>query len=253
MITKRELQDYAKSLSLGNAEKDYLIDIALTSISSHTKNQLVFKGGTCLYKFYKLPRFSEDIDFRATSIINVNELISQVIFDFNKWGVKAKVHQKKETYNSILITLRIEGPLFTGNSATYANLGIDINLKSPVIAEPELLTYNSVYPDISMVSALCMKQEEIFAEKIRAIMSRERARDLFDLHFLLNNGVYADKELINKKLEYYNDKFDLNKLITKMKALQGQWKNELMGFPSTLLEFDVVYKYVVACLQKRYR
>ena len=41
------------------------------SISNHTKNELVFKGGTCLYKFYKFNRFSEDIDFSALSPIDL--------------------------------------------------------------------------------------------------------------------------------------------------------------------------------------
>ena len=64
MISLDELISKArlKSMSLGNAEKDYLIDLTLFSISKNTKDELVFKGGTCLSKFYNLDRFSEDID-----------------------------------------------------------------------------------------------------------------------------------------------------------------------------------------------
>ncbi len=62
MISIDELKKMAKikGLSLGNAEKDYLIDIVLLLISRNTKDELVFKGGTCLYKFHNLDRFSED-------------------------------------------------------------------------------------------------------------------------------------------------------------------------------------------------
>src|SRR3989344_7461890 len=196
MITKKELQGIAriKGLSLGNAEKDYLIDIALSSIFQHTKNELVFKGGTCLYKFYKLNRFSEDIDFSAVRDIDIAELVNRVISDFGRYGIKAAQREKQELHNSVLIALRIEGPLFGGKPTTYASLGIDINLKSPALLEPEALNYDSFYPEVPAIHALCMQPQEIFAEKVRAILTRKKARDLFDLNFLLEKGIYASAE-----------------------------------------------------------
>src|SRR3989338_5246816 len=131
MITKKELAEIArlKGLNMGNAEKDYLLDVALLSISKNTKNELVFKGGTCLYKFYRLDRFSEDLDFSAIEEIDMEKLISGGISDFEKFGIKATRLMKREPYNSFLISLRIEGPLFAGKPVTYAKLGIDINVK----------------------------------------------------------------------------------------------------------------------------
>ncbi len=254
MITKKDLQDYAKlkRLNLGNAEKDYLIDIALLSISRHTKNELVFKEGTCLYKFHKLNRFSEDLDFSEVSKINIDNLIYDLLLDFEKFGVKAVMHKKKEQYNSMLITLRLEGPLFSGRPATYASIGIDINLKSSVDLEPEFLRYNSQYPDIAEISALCMKQEEIFAEKIRALMTRTNARDLFDLNFLLKNNIYAKENLITKKMEYYNKEFSINKLIQKIKSLAKNWKKELPGFTSEIPDFQQTSKEVIKNLKRYY-
>ena len=60
MLGTEELEDIArlKRLSLINAEKDYLQDILLFSIYSIVGRELVFKGGTCLYKIYKINRFS---------------------------------------------------------------------------------------------------------------------------------------------------------------------------------------------------
>ena len=252
MITKKELLDYAKikGFSLGNAEKDYLIDMALSSISRHTKNELVFKGGTCLYKFHNLNRFSEDIDFSVRSKIDVDNLLMKIIADFEKHGIYATIHEKKEPHNSVLITLRIKGPLFLGNPMTYANLGIDINLKSEVVLEPEFLSYNSIYPDIASISAFCMNGEEIFAEKIRAIMSRERARDLFDLNFLLEKNIRASLDIVSKKLDYYNEKFDLNKFTLRIQSLEKVWKKELMGFTSFVPDFNIVSKNVIEKIGK---
>lgn len=254
MITKRELQEYAriKELSLGNAEKDYLIDIALLSISKHTKNELIFKGGTCLYKFHKLNRFSEDLDFSAVLKVDVDNLISKILIDFERFGIKAVMHRKKEPHNSILIGLRLEGPLFSGKTTTYSNIGIDINLKSSVELEPEFLGYNSSYPNLAGISVLCMKQEEIFAEKVRALMTRARSRDLFDLNFLLKKDIHADKKLIAKKMEYYNKEFSLNELILKIKLLEKKWKSEVAGFTSTIPNFNQVSKETIKTLKKYY-
>ena len=254
MITRKELADIArvKGLSLGNAEKDYLLDLALSSISRNTKNELVFKGGTCLYKFHKLNRFSEDLDFSAVAEIDFEKLLNKVMADFERFGMKASLHKKKEPYNSVLITLKVEGPLFNGQLVSCAHLGIDINRKSAVILPLETLSYPPIYPEISMVSALCMKQEEIFAEKIRALMTRQRARDLFDIHFLLLNGVRTDTALIKKKMDYYHEDFDAGKLISRLPNFEEYWEKELKGFTSALPDFKKVRAYVKEKLLELY-
>lgn len=254
MITRKELQDFArlKGLSLGNAEKDYLIDVALLSISRNTKNELVFKGGTCLYKFYKLNRFSEDIDFSAVAELDIDLLIGNVLSDFKKFGIRTSVHQKKEPYNSVLLKLRVEGPLYSGNPASYASVGIDINKVSKVFLAPQFLSYNPLYQELSQISLLCMQPQEIFAEKVRAMMMRSRARDLLDLHFLLQIGVWADAALIKRKMEYYGAGFDLKELIARLSRFKDSWEKELGGFTVSLPPFENVRKHVVEKLKELY-
>ncbi len=67
MINKELLSQASVGKGLINKEyieKDYFQDLLLYQLYKQT-NQLVFKGGTALYKFYQLPRFSEDLDFSA--------------------------------------------------------------------------------------------------------------------------------------------------------------------------------------------
>lgn len=254
MITRKELQDFArlKGLGLGNAEKDYLIDVALLSISRSTKNELVFKGGTCLYKFHKLNRFSEDIDFSVVAELDIDLLIGNVLSDFKKFGMKASVHQKKEPYSSVLLKLRVEGPLYHGNSASYAGVGIDINKVSKVFLAPQFLSYSPLYQELSQISMLCMQPQEIFAEKVRAMMTRLRARDMFDLHFLLQSGVWADAALIKGKMEYYGAGFDLKELIARLPSFKASWEKELGGFTVSLPPFENVRKHVAKKLKELY-
>jgi predicted nucleotidyltransferase component of viral defense system len=255
MITRKELEEFArlKGLTIGNAEKDYLLDLILFSLSQHSKNELVFKGGTCLSKFYHLNRFSEDLDFSAILPVRIDPLIEQVVADLKKFGLVAWMHQKKEPFNSILITLRIQGPLFTGNPLSYARVGVDINLKSSVFLPPRLLSHRPIYPEIPATLVLCLAQEEIFAEKIRALLTRKKARDLYDLYFLLQSGISAPPELIVKKMEYYQSSFDLIMLLQRIKDLQQSWDREMKGLLAEVPEFKSVLSVTSAQLQEKYR
>lgn len=246
MINKKDLEGFArlKGLNLGNAEKDYLLDLILFSLGKHSKNELVFKGGTCLSKFYHLDRFSEDLDFSAILPIEVGPLIDAVVTDLDRFGITAWQHQKKEPFNSILITLRVEGPLFTGKSMSYANVGIDINLKSSVIRPAQLLSHKSLHPEIPATLVLCMAREEIFAEKIRAILTRKKARDLYDLYFLLQSGITASSELIEKKMEYYQSTFDPTTFLLRIKEFQHSWDREMKGLLETVPSFQTVISMV---------
>ncbi len=254
MIEKDELERFARlrRLSLGNAEKDYLLDMALLSISASTKNELVFKGGTCLYKFHKLPRFSEDLDFSATQDVDADRLIGTILSDFARFGVEARLVGKKAAHESVLATLRAQGPLFSGNPLSSANLGLDINLKSKPLLEPEALTYHSPYPEIPAFTVLCMKAEEILAEKVRALMTRTKARDLFDTHFLLQKGVDAGAALIGRKMDYYHERFSAEALRKRLAIFEPFWKKEMRGFTPDLPEFGQARASVDGWLRRRF-
>ena len=97
-----------------------------------------------------------------------------------------------------------------------------------------------------------MKPEEIFAEKIRALMTRQRARDLFDLHFLLQRNIHADRKLIENKMLYYNEKFYAEQLIKRLSTLSQYWKKELTGFSPYLPDYSTAKKFVVKRLKELY-
>lgn len=254
MITRRELEQLARKqrLSLGNAEKDYLLDHILATISRMNLVSLIFKGGTCLYKFYSLPRFSEDLDFSAGERFSIDEFIQKIIFELDKEGISAQEIARKEPYNSVLITLRIKGPLFNHIPMSLASVGIDINFKSSVLLPTTQLTYLSQYPKIGEISVPCMTQEEIFAEKIRALLSRKKARDLFDLYFLIEQGVSPPKQLFDEKMSYYNEPFSLVKLLKRIKELKEIWEKEISALSRYAHSFEIVFVTVTQKLIELY-
>ena len=100
MITIDELKRVGKLkgiTNIGYAEKDYLSELILLSISRRTKDELVFKGGTCLFKFYKLDRFSEDLDFALQKDLDITKLVDKIVSDLNAFGIgceKKRINQE---------------------------------------------------------------------------------------------------------------------------------------------------------------
>lgn len=230
MITKEDLIRIAKSkgiLNRGYAEKDYLLDLLLYITSSETKDELIFKGGTCIYKFYGTGRFSEDLDFSAVKKIDTNILLQKIIQRLKDWGIESTLQSKKESHNATLVSLKAKGPLYSGEPRTESKIRIDINHASEVLMPPSIKRYLSAYPDIPQFSVLAMDEKEILAEKIRAVITRDMARDVYDLWLLIKMGINIDFKLIEHKLSYYSMQFD-NKLLRKrLEAKKGLWKKEL--------------------------
>ncbi len=248
MITKFELQDISKLKginNLGYAEKDYLLDLFLFSISRNTKQELVFKGGTALYKLYKLERFSEDLDFSEVETLDIDKLVKKLILDLSKFKIETNISETREPFNSILIKFRIKGPLYNGASQTLSNIRIDINRKSSIELKPSLLKFTSLYTEIPSFYTLVMQEKEILAEKVRAIITRNKARDLFDAFALLEKSVEMDVELIKKKMEYYNLKFDKKMFIESINKKQNIWTQELKPFLNNLPDFKDVKKRIL--------
>ncbi len=246
MINRKELEETAgiKRLSLGYAEKDYLQDLILFSISKNTKDEMVLKGGTCLYKFYKLDRFSEDLDFSLANEIDTDKLFKGVIRDLKAFGIEAKILEKKKVFNSVLASFRIFGPLYSGGDQSACRIRIDINLKSEVVLKPELMRLISAYRDVPTCFVQVMKEKEILAEKVRAILTRNYARDVYDLYFLLEKGIEIDLELVNQKMRYYNEIWNPEKFSQRLQEKKPLWEKELKPLLRELPEFEEVVKTI---------
>lgn len=60
------------------------------------------------------------------------------------------------------------------------------------------------------------------AEKVRALLVRGKARDVFDIWLLITQGVSVNRKLVEKKLPLYGNPFtpqDLNDALDKAKRI----------------------------------
>ena len=238
MISKELLLEAAKRKGLTNKEhieKDYYQDLFLFHIYKQT-NLLVFKGGTALYKFYQLPRFSEDLDF---SVLQQSD-IKAILFLTVEKIPHAKISEVKEMRESILCKIRCPGIITAGNT-----IRIDISTDNPVLSKFEVKNYIPPYIDINPFAARVMNIQEIIAEKIHALLARQKSRDVYDLFFILRFTT-LDKELVLRKLNHFGMKFDIVFIQKRIQNLAPVWKAELGVFIlGELPDFEVVRDFVV--------
>ena len=85
-----------------------------------------------------------------------------------------------------------------------------------------------------------MEEKEILAEKIRAVHQRNKARDVYDLWYLLTvKKIPVDITLVHKKLSYHGIKFSRDAFLMKVEEKKQSWQTDLSALVSgQLLSFS---------------
>lgn len=244
MLNKAELEEFGHRLgfNLWQTERDYFQHLFLMFLSRRTSHELIFKGGTALQKVFGLNRFSIDLDFTLNQALPV-ELFENIKRDFANFGVRAEF-ERIEQKNSIKVKLAIEGPSYEGTERTFIVLRIEISLREKVLLEPETKEIFPTYSDLQPYLVKVMNLDEIVAEKLRAILTRDKARDVFDLRFLLNKGVKVNKKLVNEKLKAYGITYSKTLLVEKISKMEKVWPNELSQLMVVIPEFKIVVREI---------
>ncbi|MEI6434152.1 MAG: nucleotidyl transferase AbiEii/AbiGii toxin family protein [Bacteroidota bacterium] len=231
-MEKEELNAYKikTGYNLRQLELDYYQHLALAGIYREF-NTIYFKGGTCLQKCYGIKRFSEDLDF------NFFDLQSSKITSFLEELFQEKISGFHETKFGITFSIRIQGILFNGDNQTLCRISFDFR-ENDIYRAPMKKIIRPVYHDLSNYFILALDSGEILAEKVRAIMTRFKARDVYDLNELLLNDVQVDFDLINKKLNSYDQVFDRNVFSAKLEEKRKIYNQELQRLTRFFDEFD---------------
>lgn len=167
--------------------------------------QFYFKGGTCLRKCYFGDyRFSEDLDFTATTRLTVEQLLDWVE-RATRWAAEAdgpdyrasppRFETVRDEYGSETYQVRVyyRGPLQWGGSPRA--IRIDITRDEEVLLAPverSLIHHYSDGAPLAQANITCYALTEVLAEKIRAVGGQRRfaiSRDLYDIHRLVQAGV----------------------------------------------------------------
>jgi predicted nucleotidyltransferase component of viral defense system len=189
-------------LVLARILKDIYSDFELSSL-------LGLKGGTALYFFYDLPRFSVDLDFNLTDL-SKKEFVHQRMKGILKEHGTIKDNYLKR--NTIFFMLSYDEP--------------DRNVK----VEISLLQFPNEYEvkQYLGLSVQVMKKEYMFAHKLVAFTERKGVanRDIFDIWFFLKNGWNLKDEIIEMRTgmtatEYFKKCIAVIESVNQKNLLQG--------------------------------
>jgi predicted nucleotidyltransferase component of viral defense system len=247
-----ELQEVARfrRLSLKNAERDYLLDICLHTVSGHGRG-LVFKGGTALYKLHNLNRFSEDLDFVAEKKRpDLRTLQDEIVRAGRLLGIAARAGEPDEYQRSVNLQVFFNGPLYDGSKGSTTRVIFNVSLRErPHHVESRM--YNPLFKELGSFELRVLRVDELLAEKVRAVMTRDKPRDVYDVWFLLSNGVKLDEGLVENKLKAYDSRFSVDGLMAAARRKKGMWRSDLRDLMiGALPEFGVVLQDITRMVGK---
>ena len=201
--------------SVVNVEQDLLLARAIVEIYQHPllRDELVFRGGTCLHQVHLAPprRYSEDLDFvRVTNspIGPVFDALREVAAAMGFKDVKSDVGQFPK--------MRWRLPA-TSDPQTVLRLKIEMNTyeTSPARAHVRIpFTVTSPSFFTGSADVLTFDPHELVATKLRALHQRKKGRDLFDLWLALTVMALDPAEILAAFVPYRP------KLYTRTSAIQ---------------------------------
>ena len=244
MLSKYEIKNTNDEI---NALKEIIQEIILSGLArGNFFDEAAFYGGTALRIFYKLDRFSEDLDF-ALIYPNKNFDLSKYFVYLEKelkaYGLNLEINTKQKNIESNITSAFVKGDTlehilkFFPNEENhkYNHMLKNIKIKFEVdINPPSGATYEEKYKLLPSPHQIKIyDKESLFAGKIHAILcrnwkTRTKGRDLYDYIFFLANNIKVNLELVKNKLiesNYINanDKFSIddlkNLLINKFKEI----------------------------------
>lgn len=229
MLTRSQLQRLAQRANIGlqAQERDYLQHLILFLLYRRSQ-ALIFKGGTAIRLVHQGNRYSEDLDFNSQlEVESISPLWQKTVEHLQDFGIEAEVRNAWQSEVGYSFDVSYQGPLFDGRPRTKGKIRVDINLRHEEV-EAHTVLVNSPYEDLRPFVVTVLKPEHLFAEKVRALLVRRKARDLYDIWFLMQQGISVRKDLIERKLLLYDLKLTPNVWNEAVQNAGQGWERDLL-------------------------
>jgi len=236
-------------------------------------DQLCFKGGTCLRKCYFADyRFSEDLDFTATTRVSPDWLLEWVE-QATCWAAEAdgpnyrasppRLETVQDEYGSETYQVRVyyRGPLRWGGSPRAIRL--DVTREERLMLPPAPRRLIHPYSEgavLAQAEIACYTLFEVLAEKVRAVGGQRRfaiSRDIYDIHRLVQSGVtVADViPLLPAKFEARGldiEGLNVERVIARRAAFEDDWNRRLSHLVQDVdaVPFDAAWETTVDVLRQ---
>ncbi|PIR05300.1 hypothetical protein COV56_03500 [Candidatus Kuenenbacteria bacterium CG11_big_fil_rev_8_21_14_0_20_37_9] len=168
---------------------------------------LGFKGGTAVYLFYNLNRFSVDLDFDLLDAEKEDYVFEQIKKILENYGTIKEAEKKRFNLFYVLA--------YDEKVPGAQNIKVEINRRE----------FGSKYEVKSYlgISMKIMVQEDMFAHKLCAMYERigKTNRDIFDVWYFLQNEWPVNKKIIEERTKMNFNGF-LQKCIDSLEKMTDQ-------------------------------
>jgi len=191
--------------------RKYLFNILSDIYSSPVGAYLGFKGGTMLYYFYNLDRFSVDLDFDLLDETKAGLVQQKIKEILEKYG---DITDEKDKFFNIFLLLNYQ--------KGQQEIKVEISKRNSALSRYETKNFYGK-------SATVINIEDAFAEKLVAATDRKRmaSRDFYDIYFLLKNNFNFSEKVIQERtgkdaVAYFRDlKKFISQNLTERNVLAG--------------------------------
>ncbi|AMO67360.1 MULTISPECIES: nucleotidyl transferase AbiEii/AbiGii toxin family protein [Spongiibacteraceae] len=222
-------------------EQDLIISRALVELFSNPflASELRFRGGTALNKLH-FPdplRYSEDIDLVRTTEGPIKGLLGTMQDILRPWlgdanyktsKVAPKLTYSVEAEDGTQIRLKIE--INTRERAAF-----DGGVTSPYAVENPWFTGGCEIPTFS--------NDEMLATKLRALLQRDKGRDLFDLSHALASLDPVDPANIARLFERYVEDAPISRANAEQRMFQKLASKDLLSDMRPLVRSDHIESF----------
>ncbi len=215
MISQSAIQNLARKFQTTelNVRREYIQNLFLSYFYQQPESdKIYFKGGTALKIIFRSPRFSEDLDFSstATMINKIEDILIQATREIEREGIKVDIKESKKTSGGYFAIIH-----FLVNSQEMA-IQLEISQRIGLHKGEVATITNDFIPPYTLIA---LSQDQMIGEKLQALLTRKKARDFYDLYYILRANLIPTKE-----------KDILKQVLTILDKTNIQFEKELKTF-----------------------
>jgi predicted nucleotidyltransferase component of viral defense system len=231
------------------------VQLLLRAIPEIAREEMfALKGGTAINLFVRdLPRLSVDIDLVYLPIADWTSSLAAVRDGLGRVGDRLE----KLGLNVTRQLLKAGKRLVVSEGTSSIKVEVSPVLRGTVFEPKVLAVSEAVQERFGFAEMQVVSMPDLYAGKIAAALDRQHPRDLFDVHFLFENGG-IDEDLFRAFLVYLvsHDRPAVELLDPNLQDLAAQHDEEFVGMTVeavTLATLLATRDRLIAEIQKRAR
>lgn len=190
MISYSVIQNLARKLQTTelNVRREYIQHLFLSYFYQQPESDTIyFKGGTALRIIYQSPRFSEDLDFSSSmsNITKIENILIRTIREIEREGITVDIKESKRTSGGYLAIIHF---LLAGQEVATQ---LEVSQRDGRRNGEVITIVNDFIPPYTVMVLL---RNQLITEKIQALLTRQKARDFYDLYFILRANLLPTQQ-----------------------------------------------------------